>query len=117
MARERLMVFIERRVEERDQQGRERPLPSPSSGGPRSEGAEEQQRKNGVPCEMPGLADVKMDQVEHLLRDAGIDEADNLPEQRAGIVSRKPVGRKKEDRRHPDYRRRPILQDAAHGRL
>src|SRR5215813_8241806 len=66
---------------------------------------------------MSGLADAKMDRVEQLLRGAGIDEADDLPEQRAGVVPRKQVGRKPEDHRHPDYRRRPVFQTAARRRL
>src|SRR5262245_63109369 len=117
MACECLVVFIERRVEEGEQQGRERPPSPPARSGPRPEGAEEQQRENGVLGKMSGLTDVKMDRVEQLPRGARIDEADNLPEQRAGVVPRKYVGRKPEDHRHPDYRRRPVLQEATTGRL
>src|SRR5262245_62457594 len=117
MARECLMVFIERCIEEGDQQGRERPPSPPARSGPRPEGAEEQQRENGVLGKMSGLTDVKMDRVEQLPRGARIDEADDLPEQRAGVVPGNYVGRKPEDHRHPDYRRRPVLQEAARGRL
>src|SRR5262249_3395528 len=47
------------------------------------------------------------------LRDPGVNGAEDFLQQQAGVLSRKNVSRKKEDRRHPDYRRRPVFQNAA----